>query len=169
MKRMKETVFVMLLLLICSSAHAGSSLVQEKAPDFRLADQFDRFYSRESFSGTPLVLIASDKEGREQNRQWRDLISNRYGSRVFMIGVADLRKVPFFLKGFIKRDLQKDRSSIMLDWKGELFTAYGLAQHVSNIIVIDRKGYVRYLRSGGTDPDAVDDLFRQIDGVLEGP
>ncbi len=142
-------------------------MIKAKAPDFSLLDQRDQQVSLHQLEGKVIVLVASDKEGTKQNPAWRKVITDRYGERVLMQGVADLRKVPFFLKGSFKRDFQKDQASIILDWNGEIFKTYGLAEHVSNIVLIDKKGSVQYLHSGSAEPGAVDGLFREIDRCLE--
>jgi len=158
---------ILVMLFLLPIAAESQTLIKAKAPDFSLSDQRDHQVALRQLEGKVIVLIASDKEGTKQNPAWRKAITDRYGERVFMQGVADLRKVPFFLKGSFKRDFQKDQASIILDWNGEIFKAYGLAENVSNIVLIDKKGSVQYLHSGSAEPGAVDDLFREIDRCLE--
>ncbi len=164
---MKKFILIVFYFLISVAAGAESPLINAKAPDFSLSDQHDQRVSLSNLEGKVIVLVASDKEGTKQNPAWRKALTERYGGRVFIQGVGDLRNVPFFLKGSFKRDLQKDPASILLDWKGEIFIAYGLAEHVSNIVLIDQKGYVQYLHSGCAEPGAVGDLFEKIDRCLE--
>jgi len=160
-------IIIMVMAFFLPAAAESQTLIKAKAPDFSLLDQRDHQVALRQLEGKVVVLVASDKDGTKQNPAWRKAITERYGERVFIQGVADLRKVPFFLKGSFKRDFQKDPASIILDWNGEIFKAYGLAENVSNIVLIDKKGQVQYLHSGSAEKSAVDDLFREIDRSLE--
>ncbi len=164
---MKKSILIIFVVLLSAAAGAESALINAKAPAFSLLDQNDHEINLRQLEGKVVVLIASDKDGSKQNPAWRKAITERYDGRVFLQGVADLRKVPFFLKAAFKRDFQKEPHSIILDWKGEIFKAYGLAESVSNIVVIDKKGTVRYFHSGSAEAGAVEELFREIDRSLE--
>ena len=163
---MKRAGMIMTGLFLASLAWAGPA-INGKAPDFALPDQRDRPVALKQLEGQVVVLVASDKEGMEQNPAWRKAIGERYGDAVKMQGVADLRKVPFFLKGSYKKDFQKDGDSIILDWNGEIFLAYGFAGDVSNIVVIDREGVVQYVHAGAAEPAVVKEALRAIDRALE--
>jgi hypothetical protein len=160
-------VFLALLFLPVGIATGEQSLINAKAPEFILRDQYDRQYSLESFAGRPLVLLASDKKGEEQNHQWGALIQKKYGKEVLILGVADVRTVPFFLKGKIRRDFKKDPNSILLDWEGRIFTAYRLMKGAPNVVLIDGSGYVRYLHAGGPSDEARELLFKEIETVQD--
>ncbi len=162
---MRYCIIAMMTFFLPLSAVSQS--VKTKAPDFSLPDQRDHLVTLSTFEGKVVILVASDKEGMKQNPAWRKGIVDRYGDRVVRQGVADVRKVPFFLKGSYKRDFQKDPESIILDWKGDIFKTYGFAENVSNIVLIDKNGFIRYRHSGDADPGAIDELFREIDRVLK--
>jgi hypothetical protein len=158
---------IVMMLLVSVHSHAGQPLVNSKAPDFSLRDQRGNTVTLQSFAGKSVILLASDKEGMAQNPAWRKAIVDRYDKRIAVIGVADLRKVPFLLKGYIKSDFKKDSASIILDWDGAIFTSYGFAEHVANIVLIDGNGVVRYLHRGNAEPGAVKDLFAEADKLRE--
>jgi hypothetical protein len=143
------------------------SLVNAKAPDFSLLDQYDRQFTLQSFAGQPVILIASDGEGAKQNDRWIDRIQEKYKERIRIEGVADVRAAPFFMKSMVKNDFKKSKASILLDWSGELFKPYGCAQDVSNVILIDAGGYIRYVHSGAATNEAAEQLFRKIDTFME--
>ncbi len=161
---MRYSIIAIMMFLMPFSAESATL---DKAPDFSLPDQRDHLVTLSTFEGKVVILVASDKEGMKQNPAWRKGIVDRYGDRVVRQGVADVRKVPFFLKGSYKRDFQKDPESIILDWKGDIFKTYGFAENVSNIVLIDKNGFIRYRHSGDADPGAIDELFREIDRVLK--
>jgi hypothetical protein len=164
---MKRVLCFVFFILIPAFARAEPSLFNAKAPDFSLLDQYGRQYSLGSFAGQPLVLIASDQEGSKQNRQWVDRIQKKYKERIRIEGVADVRTVPVLMKSVVRSDFKKNKDSILLDWDGAMFTSYGCVKSVSNVILIDSKGYIRHIHAGGATADAVDRLFRKIDTLNE--
>jgi hypothetical protein len=152
-------------MIFCSSSRSEQQLIGAKAPEFFLMDQFDKPVSIRQLEGNIVVLIASDKEGSMQNDAWKDAILGKFKGKVLPLGVADLRSVPFFLKSRIKKDFQKHPDSVLLDWDGVVFIAYLLTKKVSNVILIDRNGRVRYLYAGPIETGARDRLFREIEAL----
>lgn len=162
----QHVLFLGFFPLLVGLAMGEQPLINTKAPEFILNDQYDRQYSLQSFIGQSFVLLASDKKGAEQNHLWIESIEKKYGKSVRIIGVADVRTVPFFLKEKIRNDFKKNPDSILLDWEGAIFKAYGLSKGVPNVVLIDSNGYVRYLHAGGPTDEARELLFKAI-GALQ--
>jgi predicted transcriptional regulator len=158
-------VALLLLLMPVAATEGGQPIINAKAPGFSLRDQYDRPYDLRQGGGRTIVLLASDGEGAKHNRQWVDAIKGRYQDRIAIIGIADTRGVPFLFKGRVKSEFKKTPASVLLDWNGVVFTSYGLAPNVSNIVLIDKDGMVRYMYSGEATPQACENLFREIDNV----
>lgn len=164
---MKKHFVLLISIFISTAATAGSQpILNAKAPEFSLLDQYDKLYNIRQGEGGVVVLLASDKEGEPQYALWRSAIGERYKDKIFMIGIADVRTVPFFLKSRIKNNFRKDNARILLDWTGEVFTNHVLDRHASNIVLIDRKGMVRHVTSGEATTDARETLFKEIDKLL---
>ncbi|HSA78361.1 MAG TPA: YtfJ family protein [Nitrospirota bacterium] len=158
-------VIVMFLTSAVETAGAAErDLLNKKAPEFTLQDQYDRTVALHGLEGRIVVLLANDREGSARNSAWQKAIIEKYGDSITFLGLADVSSAPFFLKGKIKNDFKKNES-ILLDWKGEVFAAYGLAKKVSNIIVIDKQGYIRYVNAGAATPAAIASLFAAIDSL----
>ncbi len=154
---------ISILLLLLPVAAQGDQLINSRAPEFFLHDQHDRPVTLRQLEGRVVVLLASDRDGSAQNRRWGKIISDRYGATVSLIVVANARGVPFFMKNKVKNDFKKDEISVLLDWNGVVSTAYGLADKVSNIILIDKNGYIRHMYSGESTEGAIERLFAEID------
>jgi peroxiredoxin len=159
----KIIVFITVALLV--GTVGAQPLIDYRAPEFTLQDLYERTVSLKQYEGRVVVLIASDKEGKTQNTAWLKAVRDKYADRVAIQGIADVSSVPFFLKGKIRGDFKKDVDSILLDWKGEVFKAYGLTKGVSNVILIGKDGMVRHRTSGRASPEAVQELFRKIDAL----
>lgn len=163
-----RTRLIVYLISLCLLATAGASagtpaLINAKAPEFSLLDQYDQPFDLRQAKGKTIILLASDGEGSKQNRQWIDAIKGRYGDRIAIVGIADLRSAPFFMKAMVINKFKERPAHILLDWKGVVFTSYGLAPNVSNLVLIDRHGIVQYLISGEATAAACEKLFREID------
>ncbi len=168
-KRMIKRFFAILITTLLSFPAAGSeSVVNVKAPEFALDDQHNNHYDIRQDVGKVIVLLASDGDGAAQNKQWVDNIEKRYGKNIIpIIGIADVRKVPRWLRGMVKREFKKTPVGVLLDWKGVVFTSYGLSEYVANIVLIDKKGFVRYIYSGEATPEACQGLFMEIDKLSQ--
>lgn len=153
------------LLIIFSPLAAQESTLIE----FKLKDQFDREYSSESWQGNILIVIGSDREGSQYNERWGEAIHKALAdspgfSHVQFVGVADLRGVPFFLKGFVKGKFPEDRSKwLLMDWKGIFAQSYQFKDDVSNIVIF-APGGERLLQKTVTelDPDILDEIVQTV-------
>jgi predicted transcriptional regulator len=166
---MKQFMLIVMLIMLQLSGASAQNAVGDKATEFTLQDQYEKTVSLKQYEGRIVVLIASDKEGKAQNAAWFKAIRNEYADRIVVQGIADVSSVPFFLKGKIRSDFKKDVDSILLDWKGEVFKAYGLTKGVSNVILVGNDGMVRHRTSGQASPDAVQELFKKIEAVEPPP
>ena len=149
-------------IIICSIIYLfvpGSLLSRDSTLiSFKLEDQFGNEYTENDFLGRISLLIGSDKEGSQYNRLWASAIYDsleEWGKTelVIMIPIADLRGVPFFLKGFVKRKFPKQRDNwVILDWKGRFPKSYDFVAHQTNLLVFDQKGNLIYF-THGEEPD----------------
>ncbi len=155
----------MMLFALQAAGASADNAIGEKATAFTLQDQHEKTVSLKQYEGLAVILIASDKEGNAQNTAWAKAIRGKYADRVAIQGIADVSSVPFFLKGKIRNDFKKDGDSILLDWKGEVFKAYGLTKGVSNVILIDKDGTIRHRVSGNASPGEVQELMGKIEAL----
>jgi peroxiredoxin len=163
MRQLFLIVLAVMLPVIAPASEERSALTNTKAPEFSLQDQYEKTVSLRQFAGRIVVLIASDKEGSSQNSAWTKAIQDKYADQLIVQGIADVSSVPFFLKGKIRNDFKKDGESILMDWKGEVFKAYGLTKGASNVILVDKDGMIRHRASGGASSEAVQELSNKVD------
>jgi predicted transcriptional regulator len=157
-------VFLFAFCLLAAETTSGAeTLINAKAPTFSLLDQYDQPFDVRQAEGKTIILLASDGEGSKQNREWIDAINGRYGDRVVIVGIADTRGVPFFVKSAVKSKFKESPAPVLFDWNGVVFTSYVLASNVSNIVLIDKSGVVQYMFSGEATAAACEKLFHEID------
>ena len=162
---MRRILLAIMMFILQTAAAYADPADGVKASEFSLQDQHEKTVSLKQYEGRIVVLVASDKEGAAQNTAWFKAIRDKYADRVVVQGIADVSSAPFFLKGKIRSDFKKDPDSILLDWKGEVFKAYGLTKSVSNVILIDKDGMIRHRTSGSASPEGVQELFKRIDAL----
>jgi len=142
----KEIVMTLLFILLFSPLTLFVFAQESTLIPFELKDQFDRPRTEKDFSGHIVILIGSDKGGSQYNRFWgqaiHDSLANENGfERLKFLAVADLRGVPFFLKGFVKGKFSKDEENwVLMDWKGKFAKSYQFEAEASNIIIFERGG-----------------------------
>jgi len=157
--------FITIIILLTSTIAANErpSLINNMAPQFTLLDQYNKPYNIAQDQGKIILLLASDAEGAKQNKAWVENIDNRYNHRIPIVGIADVRQVPRPLKALARKEFKKTPVSILLDWNGDVFISYGLVKKLANIVLIDKKGVVRYMYSGAATATSCAILFREID------
>jgi hypothetical protein len=91
-------------------------------PAATLRDQFGGATAITSPPGTPVVVLASNRDGGEAAGRWeRQVRAASAGSAVRVLSVADLRGAPRVLRGVIRGQMPKDTATrILLDWDGAL-------------------------------------------------
>jgi len=148
------------LLLTVLGLAAGSPTHAEDREllDFELKDQFENVHRRSDVAGNIVVLIGSDKSGSQFNEAWgkaiHDSLSDhpRY-DQISYLAHADLRGVPFFVKGFVRGKFPQDPDRwVLMDWKGIIAKAYDFASKSSNVLVFAPDGVLHH-HASGREPD----------------
>jgi len=163
MNKLHVYLALSVLIIPALAVDSNQSVVNTKAPQFTLLDQYNRPYNIKQDEGKLIILLASDRDGSVQNEAWVKSVEKRYRNEVTIIGIADLRGVPRVLKLIVLREFKKCPASVLMDWNGDVFISYGLAQKAANIVLIDRKGFIRYIYYGEATTDARESLFKEID------
>ncbi len=152
--------------MIRESGFSASTFV--KAADFELKDQYNK-EARYSFPRSKItVLTFGDRKGAEQIEGWVRPLWEKYRDRIDQKGIAVLSAVPRFARGMVRMIFKTQiKHSVLLDWKGEVSRAYGVSQGAANLYVIDQSGNVIFKTVGPADESRLDEVFRQIDPLLQ--
>lgn len=165
--------------ILCLALHFGGGAVAAQEPrlvDFELKDQFGKVYRAEDYVGKVVVLIGSDKGGSSFNGSWGNAIYEAVRDepgieRYAPLPQADLRGVPFFVKGMIKKKFPRDEEQwVLLDWKGHLAEAYTFEPESSNIVVFAGDGTLMHRAYGReVDPAILNEIVVVIRDLLATP
>ena len=141
--------------------------------EFKVEDQFKKNHTREEVAGKVFVIVGSDRGGSVYNGAWsaaidagvRDL---KVSDRVVSVGLADLRGLPFFLKGMIRGKFSENSKGwSIMDWKGIFPKAYEFEKDVSNILVFGPEGRLLHRTSGQeADPAEIRTILEKIEAAL---
>ena len=165
-----------LLLCGCFLCCAGTSPRLGSLMSFEMEDQFRNSHSHADFKGRVLVVIGSDREGAPAAEKWGKALSQslkpeRDAGRLNLIGLSNLKGVPFFLKDYVRGKFsQKEGEWALMDWKGLFADSYGFIAGNANIVVFDKEGVLVH-QAHFTEclPDQVLSLTAIIRGKLDGP
>ena len=140
---------------------------------FKVKDQFDRVYTDWQFRGSILIIIGSDKDGSKYNEIWTQAIYDSLKAeenfdRVKFLGVADVRGVPFFLKGYVRGKFPKDDEKwVLLDWKRAFAKAYEFEPEMSNVAIFDQRGALAHRAYGQTiDKDKLAVILAELKSLM---
>ncbi len=170
---MKSAIYLLLSVLLVGlqGQAAETTLI-----DFELKDQFKHTYRDDDWRGKVLLLIGSDQNGSQFDAVWEQAIRDSVTDRADMgslriVHVADVRGVPFFLKGVVSRKFPEDKTNpIILDWKGRFATAYGFEGDKANILVFDKNALLeQQLAVSGIDNQKLVDLTDVLVTLLGRP
>jgi hypothetical protein len=142
---------------------------------FEMEDQFRNSYSHADFSGLVLVLIGSDKDGASIAMEWgkalgESLKLEKEEREVFVIGLSDLRGVPFFLKGYVRSKFPKKQEEwALLDWQGLFAESYGFVSGEANILVFGYSGsLIHQARFSDCESSAVEAIAAKVRKEIQG-
>ena len=143
--------------------------VGEDAPDFTLQDAEDQEHALQKIRGKVVFLIMGHRKIREEDDKWGQAFQKDYGEndRVVAYIVADMRSVPGFVpKGFIKRQLKKDKPpvTLLLDWKGKVHQAYRTGKEKPNLYIINPEGKLAFHIKSNFD----EETYRKLKAVIDG-
>ena len=139
-------LLVSMAILISGATTPAVGLPETKLIRFEIQDQFDRPHTEREFNGRNVLFLCADRKGSQYQGQWltalRDSLESRgHAESITVVEVADLRGVPFFIKGSVKKKFPKESTAwVLMDWKGSLAKAYDLEKGKCNIVLFDRSG-----------------------------
>lgn len=156
---------IVIALLICRPSYGQDSLI-----DYRIGDQFGETQMRSDLAGSPVIVIASDKDGSHYNAEWTSRLDSlaaalQIQDNLTFVGVATLSGVPSFLRSYVRRKIRKSLSDpVLLDWDAQFRDVYRLEQDSTNILVFDGEHRLVY-KTAVTRFDKLE--FDRVSGVIK--
>ena len=146
------------LLALALAAAPLAAQAPATLPAFQVEDQFKRKHTEQEWSGSPVVVLVTSREGRTSLMRWYQafLGSAPAGIRVAM--AADTKGAPFFVKGAIRGSVPKDTLlPILIDYSGKLARPLRGSDTLAAVYYgADGRLLARRPLPTGTEPDAAD-------------
>ena len=165
-----------LLLYGCLLCCASTLPLRSSLISFEMEDQFRNLHSDVHFQGRVLIVIGSDRKGAAVAENWGKALScslkaEKDAGRLNLIGLSNLKGVPFFLKGYVRGKFpQNARDWTLLDWQGLFAESYGFIAGDANLLVFDEKGVLFHqAHYSEYRPEQVQSLAAVIRGMLDEP
>jgi len=165
---------IVLILFSCTvAAFAQNHPTEHKAPDFNVASGDDQHLSADALKGKIAVLFYEAKDVVEKNRALKNVLNTFFREQplsvqqgVRRIAVINCTSAAWPLTGIWKKNLREksreEKITIYGDWDGQMLAAYGMKGDDSNLVIIDKRGIVRFFRSGAIPPETI----REIKALL---
>jgi hypothetical protein len=142
---------------------------------FMLKDQ----YGNEKTVGAPstdwTLLIYGDRVGGDYSSIWGKGLKAKALPNCRIAFAADLKSVPFFLKGTIANKFLgkgpdgKNKGPILLDWEGQIGRAFGFTSSVANVYAFDPTGNMRARAAGKGGEGEVDRFATTVFSLMHPP
>jgi len=132
-----------------SNTNGATSLIE-----FKIKDQFGTVHRADDVAASVVLLIGGDKDGSVYNAQWGEAINEAVREhpnyeQLARLPHADLRGVPFFVKGMVKSKMPEDpKQWVLMDWKGALPKAYQFVAGSTNVLVFAPDGRLHHQSAG---------------------
>jgi len=164
-----QTILILTgLLMVRLQAGAGPVTGLTNAPAcIQLRDQFNAL-QKLSFPTTNLTLLTiADRKGSKQIPGWVKPVTERFGRRVEICGIADMSSVPRPLRGLVRTQFRALQSyPVMLDWTGDAVHAFAYQPGQADILLLDQDGKILYRTRGQAAEQSVQDLCNVIGQAL---
>ena len=112
---------------------------------FQLEDASGATRSATDFAGRPLLVVTADGNTSHLTGDWTAGLMQAFGEAgvadaVTVVGLADLRTVPSFMRKRVRRSLATEAGGPLLDWKGVFAKAYDLERRHCNLLLFSADG-----------------------------
>ncbi len=154
----KASLIVFFILLWCVlPAWASELKVGDKALNFSLKDSQGKVYTLDSdeFKGKVLSVLYVDPDKKDLNNHVEDVLTKDQGldrNKTYKnLAITNLKasKLPnFIIKSVIKNKQEKTGAIILLDDKYTMLNLWGLKNHSSDLIILDKNRICRYIYRG---------------------
>lgn len=172
----QRNLILMITLLLSlpfsrGSSPAASGLIGSPAPYFRVQSGDDKELTLDMIKGKVIAIFYETKDIVENNQRLKDELNKLYYEQTGIVKdvlvrlpIIDCSDAFWPFLGTWKRRLReyskKEGVTIYCDWEGKMSSDYKMNSDVSNVVIIDKSGRIRFFTSGEVKPE-------EINGVKE--
>jgi len=169
-----EKIFILWVTLLSlpvvqSSSLAASGIIGSAAPYFRVQSGDDEELTLDMIKGKVIAVFYESEDVVENNKRLKDELNKLYYSQTGIVKdvlvrlpVIDCSDAVWLFRGLWKRKIReyskKEGVVIYCDWTGKMSSDYKMKSDVSNIVIIDKTGKIRFFTSGEIKAEEINDV-----------
>lgn len=162
-------VTLLTLPVFPSASLAASGLIGSTAPYFRVQSGDDEELTLDMIKGKVAAIFYENKDVVENNKGLKDALNKLYHEQTWIVKdvlvrlpVIDCSDGVWPFLGMWKRRLReqskKEGVVIYCDWNGKMSSDYKMKPDVSNIVIVDKSGRIRFFASGVVNTQEINDV-----------
>jgi predicted transcriptional regulator len=152
-------------VLQCASL-AVNGLIGSPAPYFSVQSGDDKELTLDMIKGKVAVIFYQNKDIVDANKRLKDELNMLYYEQTGIVKdllvrlpIIDCSDALWFFRGIWKRRIKeytkKEGVTIYCDWKGTMSSDYKMKADVSNVVIIDKGGVIRFFTSGEIEDEDI--------------
>jgi len=168
----KNLILVVTLLSLSvfqSSAVAASGLIGSAAPYFSVGSGDDKVLTLDMIKGKVTAVFYENKDIVDANKRLKDELNKLYYQQtdalkdvLVRLPIIDCSDAIWPFQRIWKRRLRehskKEGMAIYCDWNGQVSSDYEMKADVSNVVIIDKGGKIRFFTSGEGTAEQINEL-----------
>jgi predicted transcriptional regulator len=146
------------LLLGMTMPALGVPKERDVAPNARIEDADGHALEIKSLKGKPVIIVYDDRTSAPKSEAYRRelvklLKSAAFASKVTLLVVGDVSPYDFWpargtVKDAVRKESQKQGTTVYCDWTGGLRSAYKLKTDVTSVVMVGKDARVRFAFEG---------------------
>jgi hypothetical protein len=158
----KNLILVVTLLslpVFLSSSLAANGLINSPAPYFSVGSGDDKVLTLDMIRGKVTAIFYENKDIVDANKRLKDELNRLYFEQtdalkdvLVRLPIIDCSEAFWLFLGIWKRRLReyskKEGVTIYCDWEGKMASDYKMEADVSNVVIIDKDGIIKFFTSG---------------------
>lgn len=158
-------IYVLFLSAVLSAQKAKTDI-----PVFSLKDQFDNPVDHTTLetSGFTVIIAGATRDTGDQIQAWYESIKEESGASLNILGLANLKKVPFFIsKNSVRKSLRETcpEVRVILDWKGKAYPSFGFEKDGIFIHIYGPEGNLLSRYAGKHSPQALKEFLERLEKI----
>lgn len=152
-----------------SSSLAASGLIGSAAPYFRVQSGDDRELTLDMLKGKVTAIFYENKDIVDANKRLKTELNKLYSEQtdalknvLLRLPIVDCSEAFWPFRGLWKRRLRehskKQGMAIYCDWEAKMSSDFKMKADVSNIVIIDKGGSIRFFTSGDVAAEEINDV-----------
>lgn len=150
---------LLLIILFLFKVNAEHSIINTFAPFFKVKSGNDKILTLEMTKGKVIVIFYETKDVVEKNRKLKNELNKFYDNqsnnvKEFIVKLPIINCSSSFWpftkiwKKKLIENSKKEGITIYGDWDGKFFSDYKMKDKESNVLIIDKKGIIKYYEYG---------------------